>query len=477
MSDASHTRSQHDARRQAALDFLLRRVNYERVAAAPYGEHYLKLDRMRRLLRRLGNPESAAPIVHVAGTKGKGSTSAVVDAVLREAGYKVGVYSSPHLENIEERFSIEGRPISPLRLTELVEAVRPAAEPMDAEAEAAGDVSLGPTFFELCTAMAFVLFAEERVDLIVLEVGLGGRLDSTNVCNPAVTAIVSISLDHMRQLGDATEQIAYEKGGIIKPGVPVLLGPLEAGPRRVLTDLAVERGSPVIEAGRDFAFTYHPPRKVEEGGVAGSLDFHAESGGSIVDLSGVPLGMLGRHQAANAALGAAVALELRRQGWLIPDDALRRGIAKARLPGRVEVIARRPTVVLDVAHNVASARALVASLDECFPVGRRTLIFAVSKDKDAAGILGQLLSAFQRVVFTEFKDNPRAASAEELALAARELLAAQDDPSRGPQMQTEADPAAAWQFARSVTAENELICVAGSFFIAAELRRLAAKAT
>jgi dihydrofolate synthase/folylpolyglutamate synthase len=463
------------SRHAAALEFLLGRINYERVAVLPYGERQLKLDRMRTLLNRLGNPDAGIPIIHVAGTKGKGSTSALIAAVLHAAGYDVGVYSSPHLEHLEERFCINGQPCTADELVALTDRIRPVVQQMDETAAATGDPSHQPTFFELTTALALMHFADRQVDAIVLEVGLGGRLDSTNVCQPAVTVITSISLDHTKQLGDTTAKIAAEKGGIIKPGVPLILGAMDDSAHAVLVEMARNHGARVIEAPRDFDFAYRPPHEVDAHAAAGELDFtsHQDEAFELRDAS---LRMLGKHQAANAALAMATALELRRQGWLISTDAMRAGLAEATLPGRIEVIGRRPTVVLDVAHNVASVAALVDSLLESFAAQNRTLVFAASKDKDAPGMLRVLLPHFQQVIATEFQENPRAVPVEQITAWRREELDRLGRPADAAQLQACKLPAEAWALARRGAAANELICITGSFFIAAELRAIAADA-
>ncbi|MEX0613266.1 MAG: Mur ligase family protein, partial [Pirellulales bacterium] len=207
--------------RQAALHWLMGRINYERTALIAYQERQLKLDRMRQLLTRLGQPDAGMKIVHVAGTKGKGSTAAMIAGMLTAAGYRTGLFSSPHLERIEERFAVDGQPCTADELVALVNRLRPVAHAMDEEAAADGDPTAGPTYFDVTTAMALLHFVEREVDAAVLEVGLGGRLDSTNVCLPAVSVITSISFDHMKQLGNTLAAIAREKAGIIKPGVPV----------------------------------------------------------------------------------------------------------------------------------------------------------------------------------------------------------------------------------------------------------------
>jgi dihydrofolate synthase/folylpolyglutamate synthase len=463
-------------RHAAALEFLLGRINYERVAVLPYGERQLKLDRMRTLLNRLGNPDAGLPIVHVAGTKGKGSTSALVAAMLHAAGYDVGVYSSPHLEQLEERFAINGVPCSGDELVALVDRIRPVVQQMDEHGVATGDSSHAPTFFELTTAISLMHFADRRVDAVVLEVGLGGRLDSTNVCQPAVTVITSISLDHTKQLGDTTAKIAAEKAGIIKHGVPVVVGALDEQAHAVVQEIARHHGARVIDAGRDFSFRYRAPHEVDAHAAAGEIDFTAGSGDELFELNAAKLRMLGQHQAANAAVALATILELRRQGWLVSTDAMRSGLAEAALPGRIEVIGRRPTVVLDVAHNVASVAALVEALQESFAAQERVLLFAASKDKDAPGMLRVLAPYFQRIIATEYQENPRAIPVDQIAQWCREEKQRLGQPADASHVASCAMPSDALRLAQEWTKPDQLLCITGSFFIAAELRGLATAA-
>src|SRR5262245_30142218 len=228
--------------RQAALDWLMGRINYERTAFIPYQDRQLKLDRMRQLLTRLGQPDAGMKIVHIAGTKGKGSTSAMIAGILTAAGFRTGLFSSPHLERIEERFAVDAEPCTAAELVALVDRLRPVVRSMDEEAAAEGDAAGGPTYFEATTAMALLHFVERGVDAAVLEVGLGGRLDSTNVCLPAVCVITSISFDHTKQLGNTLASIAREKAGIIKPGVPVVCGVTDLEPQSVIAAIAREHG-------------------------------------------------------------------------------------------------------------------------------------------------------------------------------------------------------------------------------------------
>jgi dihydrofolate synthase / folylpolyglutamate synthase len=448
-----------------ALDFLASRIDYERMRRMPYGERELKLDRMRALLDRLGNPERGLPILHVAGTKGKGSTAAMLGSVLRAAGFRSGVFSSPHLERVEERFAINGLHATPDELVEMVEAVRPACEAMDRAACSSGGVALGPTFFEVTTAMALEHFARRRCDVAVLEVGMGGRLDSTNVCSPMVAIITSISHDHTNQLGSTLEAIAGEKAGIVKPGVPVVSGVVEPAARDVIRRRCRELGCRLVELGTDFEFRYAPPGGVEQAEGLGRMDFLLPPGGTDAPprYAGLPLRLLGSHQAANAAVALAALEELQRLGWAIPEAAVRAGLAEVVCPARVEIVARRPVVVLDAAHNVASIDALLATLDESFSAARRLLIFATTEEKDVRGMLASLLGRFDEVIFTRYRNNPRGVPAEELQALAAELS--------GRTWPVRATPAEAWDLAARTAGPDDLICVTGSFFIAAEMRR------
>jgi len=448
-------------RRQDAMRFLFGRIDYERAIAVAYRPGEFKLDRMRQLLGRLENPQQGMPIVHVAGTKGKGSTAAMIAEVLSAAGYRTGVFSSPHLDRIEQRTAVNGRHCPADEFVELIEQLRPAVEAMDRAAAENGPDEIGPTYFELNTALALLHFARSKVDIAVLEVGLGGRLDSTNVCTPCVSVITSISFDHTRQLGNSLASIAREKAGIVKPGVPVVSGVTDNEPREVIRAVCRRRGCRLIEAGVDFAFDYRPPRHLERAPAAGKLDFSLLS--AAVCIKDLSLGPLGRHQAANAAVALAVLAELQRQGWRIPEGAVRTGLSKVECAARVEVVSRRPAIVLDSAHNPASVEALLDVLQTSFSAERRVLIFAATQEKDLRGMLDRLLGAFDEVIVTCYLDNPRAVPAGESAAVARRL---------GDHEVTVCDrPADALSEAKRRAGPADLICITGSFFLAAEIRR------
>ena len=447
---------------EAALDFLTTRIDYERMSSVPYGQRDFRLDRMRLLLERLGNPQDSLPIVHVAGTKGKGSTAAMIAAILAAAGYRTGLYSSPHLDRVEERLMVDGEICPPGELARLVERIRGAVEAMDELHVLAHGGTSRPTYFEIITALALLHFADCRVEAAVLEVGLGGRLDSTNVCQPLVSVITSISFDHTQQLGNSLAAIAGEKAGIIKPLRPVVSGVVTDEPRDVIAEVARGQGCRLVELGRDFQFAYRPPRNLEAAPSPGRMDFRYRAGDEKCELADLAINLAGNHQAANAAVALATIVELRRQGWNVPDGAIRQGLVQVRWPARIEVVRRRPAVVLDAAHNVASVEALVRVLDESFAPARRLLVFATTRDKDVPGMLRVLVPRFDELIFTRYESNPRGMPVDELCRLSAEIS------PKVPQSCPNA--AAAWELASERANEHDLICITGSFFIAAEMR-------
>ena len=458
---------------QQALDFLFGRIDYERAAAIAYDRREFRLDRMRELLMRLDNPQQTFPIIHIAGTKGKGSTAAMIAAMLSAAGYRTGLYSSPHLDRIEERMGIDGRPCSGEELVELVRMVRPAVDIMDGRAER-GEGGGRPTYFEVTTAMALVQFARRRVEAAVVEVGMGGRLDSTNVCQPEVSVITTISFDHMKQLGNTLASIAREKAGIIKAGVPVVSGVVDAEPRDVIAAKAADRGSPLLQLGRDFDYDYRPPRDLQIAERLGKMSFLPCLTDMQPAYQGIELGLLGRHQAMNAAVAVATTAVLRGQGWSISEAAVRDGLASVRWPARVELVARRPAVVVDAAHNVASIASLLTTLDESFAARRRWLVFATTQDKQVREMLALMLPRFDGVVLTRYLNNPRYVPVDELVAIAHEVAASMNGRTGLPAdwIETAATPAEAWRLVAGRAAADDLICVTGSFFLASELRSL-----
>ena len=442
----------------AALEYLFGRLNYERVGM-PRGTAELRLGRMRRLLKKLGDPHFGPKIVHVAGTKGKGSTSAMIAAALSASGRRVGLFCSPHLHRLEERFRVDGVEATSEELIDLVDAVRPAVDALDG----GGDRHYrhrGSTFFEVTAAMGLLHFARREVDVVVLEVGMGGRLDSTNVVRPSVSVLTTISFDHTRQLGTTLGAIAGEKAGIIKRGRPVVSGVLGDEARGVIARVAWQRNAPLRSISDDFNFRYEPPStplvRPTPGRVA-VRTWHTDWG--TFDLP-----LLGPHQAHNAAVALASLDALAEQGMATHPDAVAQGFAAMSWPARVEVVAERPWIVIDGAHNVASAEALAESLHVCFPPTSRTLVFGTTREKDLDGQLRALLPLADVVVATRYADNPRAVPPDEVAHAVALL--------GGPPAHIAPGPAEALALARELTNADGLILVTGSLFLAAESRSL-----
>lgn len=483
----------------SALSFLFDRINYERTSSVPYRSRHFKLDRMRELLRRLGDPQDQLRIVHVAGTKGKGSTCTMISSVLTTAGYRTGLYTSPHLHRMEERLVIDGQCCSESELFELVARMHPVIQALDRQAER-DSRRRGPTYFEITTALAFQHFVDRALDAVVLEVGLGGRLDSTNVCSPLVSVITSISFDHMKQLGDTLGAIAREKAGIIKPGIPVVSGVADPEPREVIAEIADRRGCPLFEVGTQFGFGFgveplagpfaepsdglaSPPSDSGTGSLASELttmSYWEQDSAGDYRLPNVRVGLLGHHQAANAAVAISTLRRLVAQGWKIDEASIRKGLAEVRCPARIEVVSHEPLVIIDAAHNLASIDALVQVLREPTAHGLRSahpsvLIFAASRDKDATGMLQRLLPHFDRTILTRYQNNPRAVEPSTL-LAVAQQLAGSCHRAANSQLVACDVPQDAWQLARSWANQHGLICVTGSFFIAAELRPLAVDA-
>ncbi len=316
----------------SALAFLTSRIDYERALSVPYGQRDFRLDRMRDLLARLGNPQDALRIVHVAGTKGKGSTAAMTAGMLSAAGYRTGLYSSPHLDRVEERLAINGSACLRDELVELVGRVQPVVAVMDAESPGDALGSTRPTYFEVVTALALLRFALHRVDAAVLEVGMGGRLDSTNVCQPLVSVITSISFDHTQQLGNTLAAIAGEKAGIIKPGVPVVSGVLADEPREVIAEVAARNACRLVQLGRDFDFEYRPPRGLDRASSQAGMGFHYRVGKDDCRYADLDLPLVGSHQAANASVGLATLVEFAGTDSMFPNRTCGAGYNRSTGP-------------------------------------------------------------------------------------------------------------------------------------------------
>lgn len=429
-----------------ALDYLYGLINYERSRPDRYAPDVISLERPRQLLERLGNPQEKYATIHVTGTKGKGSVSAMCASILQAAGLRVGLYSSPNLQDFRERFRVNGDLIAPETLASLVERLQPHI----------ADIP-GLTWWEVITALAFQYFLEANVDLAVIEVGLGGRLDATNVLRaPLVATITSLSYDHMHLLGNTLAEIAFEKAGIIKPGVPVVSAPQWDEGREVLERVSAERGSPLTLVGRDYLYA------AEEGDMNGQW-LSAGLPGSPQRRYWTPL--MGDHQALNAAVALATLRQAQQAGFTIGEQAIVQGLRRVNWPGRLEVVRRSPWLVLDVAHNAESARWLREALTTRFPVlpsNKIVLIFGALSDKDVNGMFRELLPITAHLLLLQ-AINPRAFTTEQLMQLARE--AGYDGPITAMTSAQEALDAA-----EALVSDKDLIGVTGSLMIVGEMR-------
>jgi dihydrofolate synthase/folylpolyglutamate synthase len=394
---------------------------------------------MRDLLSRLGNPQKKLKAIHIAGTKGKGSTAVMAASILSAAGCRTGLYTSPHLISFRERIQIDGKMIPETDLAVLTAEVRPAAEAVAASRFGA------PTFFEVYTALAFRYFARQKTDRVVIEVGLGGRLDATNVIEPLACGLTPISLDHTRELGRTIAAIAAEKAGIIKPGVPVFSAAQPPAAGRVIAAACRKKKAPLTRVVPGSGFTFI--------GCGRQGTVFRLPGGRMFT---TPL--LGRHQAANAALAVALARQVRPG---LSDRAIQPGLDRVRWPGRVQVIRSRPLVIVDGAHNAASARALLDALRDVFRYRRLIVVAGMAGNKDIAAFGKIIRPAADRIFLTRAGGNPRSA-----------------DPVRikkiwggGRMTSVEPEPLRAFKKALAGASPDDLVCVTGSFYLVGALAR------
>ena len=404
-------------------------------------KHGIKLGlvTMTALMVRLGMPQIRYRTLHIAGTNGKGSTAAMAAAVLQAAGYRVGLYTSPHLVEFRERIRVNGEMIAESRVAQLTEQLQALCQP-----------DLSPTFFEYTTAMAFQHFADSGVDVAVLEVGLGGRFDATNVVMPMACAVTTISLDHQEYLGTTCSSIAFEKAGILKPGVPVVLGRIEDDAWRTIEQAARERQAPVFRLNEDFRTEGEEPQQFSYRGLGMQYD-------------GLTCALEGRHQLDNAACALALLGAAAPKGIAVTADAVRAGLHAVNWAGRLEVVDRRPTILLDGAHNPAAATALADSLtrsDRSHPSRPVVLVLGMMRDKDHRGFVEPLRDLVDEVVLTQ-ADLPRAATAQELQASLEGLL---PHPHLVPSISD------AMALARQLATPDGLVCVTGSLMLVGECK-------
>ncbi|MBR5559906.1 MAG: bifunctional folylpolyglutamate synthase/dihydrofolate synthase [Clostridia bacterium] len=398
------------------------------------------LTNMRKVMARLGDVQNALAMVHVAGTNGKGSTCAMIERAMREAGYKTGMYTSPYIETYNERIRMDGKPIEGDKLAQLVEEVWPIIEGCREE-------GLCITEFELGTVLAFLAFAKEKVDISIIEVGLGGRLDPTNIICPLVSVITNVGMDHMHFLGDTIEEIAMEKAGIMKPDTPVVLGWQEENVRAALEQAA---------KALDISVTEPQAENVRE--EARSVAFDAQMGGETI--KGITVSLIGRHQAQNACAALGALDVLKSRGYdRITEETIRRAFADVHWPGRLEFFGN---VILDGAHNEPGVKALCAYMDAWLPKGKTVLLSGMMADKDTA-VMTQMLAPRAMCVVATQPAIPRAMAAQELAKAFER---------QGMTAYAVAEPKAALEKAREIAGEGGTVLCAGSLYLIGEIRSL-----
>jgi dihydrofolate synthase/folylpolyglutamate synthase len=416
----------------------------ERLYALETSGIKLGLENITRLCAALGHPERQFTSLHVAGTNGKGSVTAMVHMGLVAAGARAARFTSPHLVDLRERFVIGDAPVDEASLEQAATAVLDCAERLHAD----GTLSVHPTFFEATTAIAFELFRRAGVQVAVIEVGLGGRFDSTNILNPPVGAITSIGLDHQQYLGDTLAAIAFEKAGIIKPGMTVVTGALPDEARQVIAAVAGDRGARVVDA----AAGTRVEGDVQDGRATLVIETPEDRYGPLT------LGLRGEHQRGNALVAVRMLEAARATGLWLPGDAIERGLTGVQWPARLELIRRTDgrQILIDAAHNIDGARALAAYLARWHP-DRPALVIGVMRDKDVEGMIDVLLPVVSSVTTTAAA-TPRAIPAEELAARVR---------ARRADVHADPDPVHAVEEALS---RHDTVCVAGSIFLAGDVR-------
>lgn len=434
-----------ETRYQQTLAYLYSFVDFSLKHSVDLKPEQFDLGRMQALVDALGNPQARFLSIHVAGTKGKGSVSALCASALQTQGYRVGLYTSPHLDDYAERIQVNGQMIDHAELVALVDELKPYIASIPRL-----------TTFEITTALAFLYFARQGCDAALIEVGLGGRLDATNVILPQVAVITSLSYDHMFLLGNTLAEIAGEKAGIIKPGVPVVLAPQPEEARQVVARVAGERGAPLTEVGADYQFAL-----LDHSLTGQTFEVWARPEPGIVPAPvTLRIPLLGQHQVSNAVTAYAALQVACRQGLPVSDQAIQAGFANVVWPGRFEVLRQQPPVVLDCAHNRDSALKLRQALDDYFPAAPVVMMFGASEDKDVEGMFAELMERVEQVVIVK-SFHPRAMQPEKLLA----LTQSYNCPAR-----IVLDVADGFEEALRLAGDRALVLVTGSIFVVAGAR-------
>ena len=432
-----------------AIRYLFDHTDYEKQKTLRYNVTTFDLSRMEKLLKLLGNPHEKITTVHIAGTKGKGSTATMLAKMIEANDYSVGLYTSPHVTTLNERISINSQMVTDKEMLKLINRTHASIEKCIKEGDS-------PTFFEIMTALAFLHFAEEDVDVAIIETGLGGRLDSTNVINPKVIGITNISIDHQNLLGNTLDCIAKEKAGVFKKGVPVITVPQEPAAMRVLKKHANEMSAPLSITGRDIDFSSRFESSREHGPHTRICMTTSQS---KFEHLRVPLP--GEHQAVNCGLALAMLDTLKTKGYNIDDNKAALGLSSVSLTGRMEIISHDPRIIVDTAHNAASIRALIQAIGQHVPYDSMVIIFGCNGDKDVRGMLEQLQYGADKVIFTR-SNSPKAVYPQDLAEMYTEIC--------GKMCQTALTLREAVRIASNAISREDLICVTGSFYLVGQAK-------
>ncbi|GAX62835.1 folyl-polyglutamate synthase [Candidatus Scalindua japonica] len=435
-----------------AQEFLLQTIDYEKLTQYKYDTSTFDLNRMEEMMSSVGNPHKKRKAVHITGTKGKGSTAIIIASALQSLGLKVGLFTSPHLVYLGERFKVNDKMISEEVFVQLINMLKPYIDRIMLE-----NPILMPTFFEIVTAIAFLFFEREKTDISVLEVGLGGRLDSTNIILPEVSIITPVGYDHTDRLGETLDKIAYEKSGIIKEGVPVVSSIQEPEAQAVISNTCLDKKSRLYIVGDDILI--NNVKVAKRKGVYGT-ECEIKTENNIYKNIFLPI--IGRHQAENCA-SVIGALEVLSETGIIQAEnkIVINALENVRCPARIEVISENPLIVLDTAHTVASMKILRESIQENFSYNKIVLVIGLSEDKDIEGVLKEIICIADILILTR-TGNPREAEPEQMAIKAKRF-------SQNNLMVIE-DIDEALKEARRIAERDDLICITGSFFLAGKVK-------
>lgn len=428
---------------EQAMKYLYTRTDYEQEKRVRYNVTTYNLGRMEKLMSLLGNPHKKIPTVHIAGTKGKGSTATMLAKMLEANGYIAGLYTSPHVLSLHERIAVNSKMVSEEQMFGLLNRIYAPVEKLSKND--------APSFFEIMTALAFMHFVDSKVDIAIIETGLGGRLDSTNVIVPEVVGITSLSLDHQNQLGNTIDSIAKEKAGIFKKGIPIVTVKQLPEAMHVLSSKAAALKAPLTVTGKDIDFSYRFETSRKHGP---HTRICLTTPTSRFEHLRVPLH--GKHQAINCGLALAMLDKLKSGGYEIDNKKAEEGLRSVSLAGRMEMICHDPRIMIDAAHNAASIRALIHAIGQNIPYDSMVVIFGCNLDKDIEGMLSELQYGADKAIFTRSKSN-KAVPPQDLADMYTDIC--------GKMCQTASSLGEALQLAKSAIDKEDLICITGSFYL------------